>query len=94
LGVGIVVAYSSERVRLDRKAMVFVRATTATSRADLVQSCLQELRIWPGCESVGTIGVLAGEGRLTAAITAYNLKRQPKYSADNTESEGQTESEI
>jgi hypothetical protein len=35
--------------------MIFVRPTTAISRADLVQSCLQELRMRPGCESVGMI---------------------------------------
>jgi hypothetical protein len=52
--------------------MVFVRPTTAINRADLARSCLQELRLWPGCESVGTVGVLAGlRERFTLHVIDY-----------------------
>jgi hypothetical protein len=40
--------------------MVFVRPTTAISRAELARACLYELRLWPRCETVGAVGVLAG----------------------------------
>lgn len=38
--------------------MVYFRPTTAIGREDLARDCLQELRMWPGCETVGTIRVL------------------------------------
>jgi hypothetical protein len=61
--------------------MVFLRPTTAISRADLVQRCLQELRLWPGCEAVGTIGVLAGpRERFTLHVIDYGAA--PKRLAD------------
>jgi hypothetical protein len=61
--------------------MVFVRPTTAISRADLASDCLQELRLWPGCEAVGTVGVLAGKrDRFTLHVIDYGSA--PKRLAD------------
>jgi hypothetical protein len=72
LGIGTIVAYNHAGVILTAKAMVFVRPTTAISRAELARDCLQELRLWPGCESVGTVGVLAGQrDRFTLHVIDY-----------------------
>jgi hypothetical protein len=61
--------------------MVFVRPTIAISRADLARDCLQQLRQWPGCESVGTVGVLAGQrDRFTLHVIDYGAA--PKRLAD------------
>ena len=62
-------------------AMIFVRPTTAIGRANLARDCLQELRLWPGCESVGTVGVLAGQrDRFTLHVIDYGSA--PKRLAD------------
>jgi hypothetical protein len=61
--------------------MVFVRPTIAISRADLASDCLQELRLWPGCEAIGTVGVLAGQrDRFTLHVIDYGSV--PKRLAD------------
>jgi hypothetical protein len=61
--------------------MVFVRPTIAISRADLASDCLQELRLWPGCEAVGTVGVLGGQrDRFTLHVIDYGSA--PKRLAD------------
>jgi hypothetical protein len=42
--------------------MGFLKHTVGISRADLAQDCLQQLRLWPGCETVEELGVLAAPG--------------------------------
>jgi hypothetical protein len=38
---------------------MYVRTTTETGRVDLARDCLEQLRMWPGCETVVEVGVLA-----------------------------------
>jgi hypothetical protein len=58
--------------------MGFQRFTAGISRADLTRDCLQELRMWPGCETVGGVAVL-GElgGRFMVRVTDYGLAKKP-----------------
>jgi hypothetical protein len=37
---------------------VFVKHTIGISRGDLTRDCLQQLSLWPGCETVEGLGVL------------------------------------
>jgi hypothetical protein len=39
--------------------MAWLRRTTAISRTDLALESLKELRTWPGCERVASVGVLS-----------------------------------
>jgi hypothetical protein len=39
--------------------MAWRRQTTAISRTDLALESLKELRAWPGCERVASVGVLS-----------------------------------
>ena len=39
--------------------MGLFRHTVGISRTDLARDCLQQVRLWPGCESVEEIAVLA-----------------------------------
>jgi hypothetical protein len=41
--------------------MDFPRHKSGITRADLTRDCLRELRLWPGCETVEDIAVLADE---------------------------------
>jgi len=57
--------------------MGFSKFTTGISRPDLTRDCLRELRLWPGCETVEGVGILAGEdGKFTARIIAYGLAKK------------------
>ena len=57
--------------------MGFPRYTSGITRADLTQDCLRELRLWPGCETVSGLAVLAAErGKFTVHVVAYG--RAPK----------------
>jgi hypothetical protein len=61
--------------------MGLVRYTTAIRREDLTRDCLRELRLWPGCETVRGIAVLAHErGKFTVHVIEYGLAK--KKSAD------------
>jgi hypothetical protein len=61
--------------------MRFVKNTIAISRQDLTQRCLQELHLWPGCETVQSLGVLGDlHGRFTVHVIDYGLAS--KYVAD------------
>jgi hypothetical protein len=51
--------------------------TIAIGRANLVRDCLAELRLWPACETVASVGVLAGErGKFTAHVIDYGLAKK------------------
>jgi hypothetical protein len=61
--------------------MVFRRFTTGISRADLTRDCLQQLHLWPGCETVEGIAVLGnGGGKFTVHVVGYGLAK--KWTAD------------
>jgi hypothetical protein len=57
--------------------MVFVHFTIGISRADLIGDCLQELRLWPGCETVVSVAALGDLcGKFTVHVTDYGLARK------------------
>jgi hypothetical protein len=57
--------------------MGFQRHTIAISRADLTRDCLQELRLWPGCEPVVSVAVLGDlRGRFTVHVIDYGLAKE------------------
>jgi hypothetical protein len=54
--------------------MGFVKHTIGVSRTDLARDCLQELRLWPGCETVESVAVLGDmQGRFTVHVVDYGL---------------------
>jgi hypothetical protein len=53
-------------------AMVLVRTTKAIHRNLLARICLEELRFWPGCEGVVSLGVLSEPaGRFKLRVIEY-----------------------
>jgi hypothetical protein len=57
--------------------MALLRYTTGISRDDLERECLQEIRMWPGCETVQGLGVLGGaRGRFTVHVLEYGLAKK------------------
>ena len=48
--------------------MGFLKHTVGIGRADLTRDCLQQLRLWPGCETVAGLGVL---GNLNGGFTVH-----------------------
>ena len=61
--------------------MGFSRHTVGMSRADLMRDCLQQIRLWPGCETVEEIGVLA-EPRGGFSVHVVNYGSAKKRVAD------------
>ena len=58
--------------------MGYFRHTIGISRADLTRDCLQQLRLWPGCETVESSGVLGDfRGRFTVHVIDYGLAKKP-----------------
>jgi hypothetical protein len=54
--------------------MGFVKHLVAMSRHDLTQRYLQEIHLWPGCETVQSLGVLGDlRGRFTVHVLNYGL---------------------
>jgi hypothetical protein len=52
--------------------MAFPRYTAGITRQDLAQQCLREVRLWPGCETVGELAVLMGnDGKFTVHVVDY-----------------------
>jgi hypothetical protein len=52
-------------------------STIGISRQDLTQDCLTDLRLWPGCETVMSVGVLAGtNGKFTVHVIDYGLAKK------------------
>jgi hypothetical protein len=61
--------------------MGFLKHTIGISRADLTRDCLHQLRLWPGCETVDGVAVLAGlRGKFTVHVVEYGLAK--KHVAD------------
>jgi len=57
--------------------MGFIKHTIGISRADLTRDCLQEVRLWPGCETVEGIAVLGDlRGRFTVHVIEYGLAKK------------------
>jgi hypothetical protein len=57
--------------------MGFPRSTIGISRLDLSQDCLRDLRLWPGCETVVSVGVLAGtNGKFTVHVIEYGFAKK------------------
>jgi hypothetical protein len=57
--------------------MPLIKHTTGMSREDLTRDCLQQIRLWPGCETVKRVGIL-GEpcGGFSVHIIDYGLARK------------------
>ncbi len=73
-GYGIVIAYNA----IAGGVMVLMRYTTAIERDELAYVCLEEVRLWPGCESVVSVGVLGvSPDRFNLRIVDYG-KAPPK----------------
>ena len=52
--------------------MPIFRSTTGINRDELARICAQELRLWPGCEGVLSVGVLAeADGRFSIRVIDY-----------------------
>jgi hypothetical protein len=57
--------------------MGFLKHTVGISRADLTRDCLQQVRLWPGCESVAGLGVLGNlRGAFTVHVTDYGAAKK------------------
>jgi hypothetical protein len=57
--------------------MGFLKHTVGISRADLTRDCLQQIRLWPGCETVERLGVLAeARGGFSVHVTNYGAARK------------------
>jgi hypothetical protein len=57
--------------------MAFQRHTIGISRTDLAQDCLREIRLWPGCETVDGVGVLADlQGGFSIHVINYGAAKK------------------
>ena len=62
--------------------MGFPRYTSGITREDLTRDCLRELRLWPGCETVGGVAVLVdGRGKFTVHVVTYGLAKKKNMTA-------------
>ncbi len=53
------------------------RFTLGIDRVELVRDCLNELRFWPGCETVVGLGVLGdSSGKFTMHVTNYGRAKK------------------
>jgi hypothetical protein len=65
-----------EAVENRNASMRLVKHTVAISREDLAQDCLQQLRLWPGCETVEGVAVLGDlRGGFTVHVIQYGLTK-------------------
>jgi hypothetical protein len=63
--------------RTGQNARGFQRFTVGISRADLTRDCLQQLRLWPGCETVQGIAVLGNVGgKFTVHVVDYGSAKK------------------
>lgn len=61
--------------------MGVLKRRVAICREDLTRACIQELRLWPGCETVEGLGVLGDlGGKFTVHVIDYGLAN--KHVAD------------
>jgi hypothetical protein len=57
--------------------MGFLKHTIQISRADLTRDCVQQLRLWPGCETVESVVVLGDlRGRFTVRVIGYGMAKK------------------
>lgn len=57
--------------------MGFPRYTAGITREVLTRDCLQELRLWPGCETVAGLAVLVtADGKFTVHVVEYGLAKK------------------
>ena len=57
--------------------MGFTRQTIGIGRADLTRDCLQQLRLWPGCETVEGLGVLGNSrGEFNVHVIDYGAAKK------------------
>jgi hypothetical protein len=57
--------------------MGFTRHKIGIARADLARVCLQEMRLWPGCETVGSVEVLGdSRGRFSVHVIDYGCAKK------------------
>lgn len=57
--------------------MGFPRYTAGITREDLTRECLQQLHLWPGCETVEGLAVLVdGRGKFTVHVVGYGLTKK------------------
>jgi hypothetical protein len=53
------------------------RTAVEISRADLAQDCLREIQLWPGCETVEEVGVLADmRGSFSIHVISYGTAKK------------------
>jgi len=67
--------------------MGFTRQTIGIGRADLTRDCLQQLRLWPGCETVEGLGVL-GNSRGEFSVHVIDYGAAKKKLADRVRAPG------
>ncbi len=51
--------------------MGFLRHTVAISRSNLIRDCLNEVRLWPGCETVQGVGVFIDNKKFFVRVMDY-----------------------
>jgi len=57
--------------------MGFLKHTVGISREDLTRDCLQQLRLWPGCETVTGVAVLGKlGGKFSVHVADYGLAQK------------------
>ena len=53
------------------------RTAVEISRADLAQNCVRQIQLWPGCETVEEVGVLADlQGRFSIHVINYGTAKK------------------
>jgi hypothetical protein len=58
--------------------MGFMLHTIGIARADLTRDCLREIRLWPGCEAVESVGVLGdSHNKFTVHVIGYGAAKKP-----------------
>jgi hypothetical protein len=57
--------------------MGFPRYTTGITREDLMRDCLDELRLWPGCETAVSVAVFITDfGKFTVHVAEYGSAKK------------------
>jgi hypothetical protein len=51
--------------------MGFLRHTVPISRSNLIRDCLNEVRLWPGCETVQGVGVFIDDKKFFVRVMDY-----------------------
>ena len=61
--------------------MGFLKHTVGISRADLTRDCLQQIRCWPGCETVESVAIL-GDPRGAFSVRVMDYGQANKRISD------------